>query len=154
MMRGEIAARKLLRYLEEQGLKYPSPMVRICTNLKIPVCFAPLDPFDGCYIRNKANKRLVILINSSTTTLRQFFSIAHELGHIALKHPPVAFLDNRPVEQCDPWHEVEANAFAAELLMPKHILRPMGPMTAKELARYCHVSLEAATIRVKQLGWA
>ncbi len=152
-MNGEVVARKLLQHLEERGIVYPTPMVKVCAVLRIPVCFAPLEPFDGCYMRNRANKRLLILINNKTAPRRQHFSIAHELGHIALNHPPVEFLDSTLMTPCAPWHEVEANYFASELLMPKLVLAPMGPMTPQEIARYCHVSLGAAKVRAKQLGW-
>jgi Zn-dependent peptidase ImmA (M78 family) len=153
-MQGELFARKLLRRFESLGIKFPTPMLKVCEMLRIPVFFTPLAPFDGCYISGTTNKRLLILINSASMPLRQYFSIAHELGHIFLKHPSLVFLDNsRFMSRYDLGYEAEANAFASELLMPKTVLKPMGPMTAKEIADYCHVSLEAANIRVKQLGW-
>jgi Zn-dependent peptidase ImmA (M78 family) len=149
--RAEVAARKFLEYLIGQGLAFPTSMVDVCRFLKFTLKFAPLDPYDGCYIRNKNNKRLIIIINSKRSAYRQLFSIAHELGHIILRHPPILFMEPGKTQQS--WYETQANVFAAELLMPKNILKPLGPMTATELARYCHVSMTAATIRVKQLGW-
>ena len=143
----------MVQYLEEQGLKYPSPMLRVCRKLKIPIFYVPLDPLDGCFFRNKITKRTVILINEKSNAKRQHFSVAHELGHVVLGHPSGAFLGMRAATQEELYEESEANAFASELLMPKAILKAKGPMTAKALARYCHVSITAATIKVKQLGW-
>jgi Zn-dependent peptidase ImmA (M78 family) len=49
--------------------------------------------------------------------------------------------------------EREANAFAAELLMPKIILtREAHKYTLSELARHYVVSVQAMEIRLKELG--
>ena len=55
---------------------------------------------------------------------RQRFSIAHELGHYILDHNPV-YSDAEPEEISTPTsiNEREANAFAAELLMPEEWVR-------------------------------
>lgn len=156
-MRGEVAARKVFARLEELGMKYPYPLQDACEKLGIRVCFVPLGVCDGCYLRNKHNGRIIILINQETTrqrvsAQRQRFSLAHELGHVALRHPPLAFLGDNMVR--GPIHEIEANAFAVELLMPKSVLIAKGPMTSAQIKSFCRVSLEAATIRARQLGWA
>lgn len=156
-MRGEIAARKVFARLEELGMRYPYPLQDACEKLGIGVRFVPLGVCDGCYLRNKHNGRIIILINRNVgfkgvSVYRQRFSLAHELGHVALRHPPLAFLGDNMVR--DPLHEMEANAFAAELLMPKSVLITKAPMTPEQIKAFCRVSLEAATIRARQLGWA
>lgn len=156
-MRGEIVARKVFVRLEELGMKYPYPLQDACEKLGIGVRFVPLGVCDGCYLRNKHNGRIIILINRGAerervSVYRQRFSLAHELGHVALRHPPLAFLGDSVVR--DPIHEIEANAFAAELLMPKSVLISKGIMTSEQIKSFCRVSLEAATIRARQLGWA
>src|ERR1700676_3692211 len=71
----------------------------------------------------------IIRVNATIPQLgRKRFAIAHELGHMELKHNPGA-----PTEcgekQFIQWYktqnnsEVEANLFAAELLIPEAILR-------------------------------
>lgn len=59
----------------------------------------------------------IILLNSRMPTDRKRMTLAHELGHIVMHSDPahIHFLDDL---------EQEANAFAAEFLMPAHIIRP------------------------------
>jgi Zn-dependent peptidase ImmA (M78 family) len=74
----------------------------------------------------------VIAINPSQHRNRQRFTIAHELGHFFLHHEDqmehvdgdfrVHWRDGRSSEGVD-WNEIEANRFAAELLMPESMLR-------------------------------
>lgn len=158
MISGEVMARKVFARLEEMGLIYPYPLQIACEKLRIGIAFAPLGNCDGCYLRNRHNGRVLILINRETVNqrvsfYRQRFSLAHEIGHVVMNHPPMAFLGNVVIGDRDPRHEIEANAFAAELLMPKKILAKRGFMTPREIKLFCKVSLEAAEIRAKQMGW-
>lgn len=159
MISGKVMARKIFAQLEEMGLKYPYPLQRACEKLSIDIAFAPLGNCDGCYLRNKQNNRVLILINREAgaqrvSVYRQRFSLAHEIGHVVMDHPPMAFLGGIVIGERDPRHEIEANSFAAELLMPKKVLAAKGFMTPKEIKEFCRVSLEAAEIRSEQLGWS
>src|SRR3954470_4270018 len=71
--------------------------------------------------------RYIIGINSSHPETRKRFTIAHEMGHLVLHqldqvHVDKQFLvklrDDISSQAIDP-HEIEANAFAAALLMPE-----------------------------------
>lgn len=70
-------------------------------------------------------KRKIIIVNDNVSKGRVRFSIAHELGHYFLRHGPVALnmlnCKDRPTHQ-----EVDANAFASELLMSKPLLNKYG----------------------------
>ncbi|HKS49590.1 MAG TPA: ImmA/IrrE family metallo-endopeptidase [Amycolatopsis sp.] len=55
----------------------------------------------------------MLLINSASPTDRKRLTFAHELGHLVL-HNGLAVDDP----------EREANEFAAEFLMPSHVIRP------------------------------
>lgn len=67
-------------------------------------------------------------VNSNHAETRQRFSIAHELGHYLHGHEDYdhgkTHIEDRPTWM-DPQNrqEVEADEFAAELLMPEHFLR-------------------------------
>ena len=66
---------------------------------------------DGCtLVRQRGNRRIyVILYNArAASRRRRSFTLAHEIGHIYLEHQ-----DDSPAS------ERQANAFAAELLMPR-----------------------------------
>jgi hypothetical protein len=92
------------------------------------------------------------------------FSIAHELGHYVLGHP-----SRPPSELCSVAppragasdarnYELEANAFAGELLMPSHLLErrcevsPVSMAIPRQIARDYKVSILAAAIQFAELS--
>lgn len=114
---------ELLR--KNKVIKPPVPIDRIAENLGIEVNFAPSnDELSGALIRN--DEGIVIGVNSQHHPNRQRFTIAHELGHY-LFHKGihlhvdedflVNFRDRRSSEAIDV-EEIEANRFAAAILMP------------------------------------
>lgn len=114
-------------------------------------------------------------VNSDHNLRRQRFTIAHELGHFMLHEKSVPHMDagqggfrarlrndlsSEGVDQ----KEVEANLFAAELLMPaawlERDLKGQPPIDMFEtdslildLARSYGVSTRALTIRLTKLGY-
>ena len=93
--------------------------------------------------------------NQEEAVVRQRFTQAHELGHVILNHVTqnqprmrdVSFDNNDSVER-------EANAFAAELLMPARWLKQMyrESKSATQLAANLGVSVTALRYRLKNLG--
>lgn len=90
--------------------------------------------------------------------VRQRFTVAHELGHLMLRHGP-AFRDspdNFNVSVWDP-KEVEANRFAADILMPKdaieYLIRQKKVYSPHDMAAALNVSPIAMQFRLKNLGW-
>lgn len=82
---------------------------------------------------------------------RALFTIAHELGHLALAHRR-AF--NRDAHNtCEIWEDSEwqANTFAAEFLMPLDLIRRSGLRTAWEIEHLFGVSAQAAETRFNKL---
>ena len=129
------------------------------------------EPFSGALsgMLHRAGDHSVIGINSLHASVRQRFSIAHEIGHLLLhgsqlhvdEHAFVAFRDPESSKASDP-HEIEANQFAAALLMPPDLLRaailrlgndPDVTEAIQTLAQSFQVSQEAMTIRLKSLKW-
>lgn len=90
----------------------------------------------------------------------QRFSTAHELGHCVLGHesPDVRAICEVPHEHPDGESETQANAFAAELLMPESLLRrrcevsPVNLEPARAIAAEHKVSLMAAALRFVELS--
>ena len=96
--------------------------------------------------------------------------MAHELGHfllhkdksnVFLDEAPIFFRDERSSDGSER-EEIEANAFAAALLMPEEILREIirnKPLDAQDdvavrrLATQFGVSIQALTIRLTRLGF-
>lgn len=95
-----------------------------------------------------------IFLPTSTSPARDTFTIAHELGHIFLEHK--LNQDDeifRKVELDD--IERAANAFAAELLMPKTLFKDKFEEFGNDIARvakFFGVSQAAAMVRMSILG--
>lgn len=82
---------------------------------------------------SEANK---ILVNSLEPDTRQRFTLAHELGHFVLNHQGVNHRsDNSSVysNEQSRLNEIAANQFAAELIMPKELVRKCLIQTMKDL---------------------
>lgn len=145
----ESEALRLLRFLSIAAL--PTPLQDICDYLRINLIFMPSrTTTDAMYIHGPNGP--AIIINDSKRVNRKRFSLAHELGHYILGHGPVSFFSetrrNRHRIQ-----EVQANQFAAELLMPRPVLIRQKLVSPSEISKRCCVSFDSATIRAKQLGW-
>ncbi len=99
-----------------------------------------------------------IWFEPSEPRVRQRFTIAHELGHFVLNHGP-QFRDgvqNFNLAARD-WREREANAFAANLLMPRQAvdvaIADLGFTDIERLAQAFDVSQVAMKYRLQDLGW-
>lgn len=116
---------------------------------------------DGCEARLvRKDKRGVIRVKANSQQIgRQRFSITHELGHWEQHQGTQWFAcsaaDLRDYEKSP--EEAEANTFAAEFLMPTHLLRERCERTSpslalvKAVAEEFKVSLTSAAIRIMQL---
>ncbi len=107
-----------------------------------------------------------IFVEQSATPYRKRFSIAHELGHHFLSHLPEdgeivdqhadMFRDRHPSEKLpdqDRFKEIQANWFAAALLMPEELVRVAWEVNPNvySLAKTCNVSEEAMGYRIDAL---
>lgn len=125
-------------------------------------------PESGFTLRD--GDRIIIGINTRTSRKRQRFSVAHEIGHVVM-HPLNTLLVDHSVRM--DWRddvsslgtnkqEIEANAFAAALLMPQEMIidRVKGYTSqvssreelTSDLARVFDVSTEAMGFRLINLG--
>ncbi|KJC41503.1 hypothetical protein UP09_20675 [Bradyrhizobium sp. LTSP885] len=128
--RAREAARSILR---EFGISTPPvPIERIIKSRKIVLQYAPLDEdLSGmAYIKDGIG---IIGVNALHHPNRQRFSAAHELAHHVLHAPDIRqavhvdkgirilFRDDVSALGTEPM-EIEANAFASELLIPGELL--------------------------------
>ena len=144
----------------------PVPMDVIAKALGATLRFAPFDgELAGMLVRDEDNDRVVIGVNSLHHIHRQRFTIAHECGHLRLHQGKQVHIDrtfrvNRrddtSSQAIDP-EEIEANRFAAELLMPlKMVIKDLterdldieDESELKVLADRYRVSLQALTFRI------
>ncbi len=103
---------------------------------------------DGCtLIINRKGRRIYLVLYTNPSGRRLNFTLAHEVGHILLDHRQDGELEER-----------EANAFAAELLMPRILAReltrrlPEEAEPARELAQTFSTSLSVARLRLQHLA--
>lgn len=113
------------------------------------------------------NGRRLILVNNSQSANRKRFSIAHEIGHHLLHSDPLNVdieIHHRDIKssQGTDVKEVEANCFAASILMPERLLRSIiasggiknfSDEVIESLASKFQVSSQAMTIRLGSLGF-
>lgn len=173
--------RKLIRtqveqLLEKQRIKSASVKVeRIARTLGAEVKREPADDnLSGFLFRDVAARRAIIGVNSTHSANRQRFTIAHEIGHLLLHKGEQIHIDrldsgyyvhrrNSESSTGVNEEEVEANLFAAELLMPKKFLDAdlakheeldlFDDTVLLGLAAKYEVSLQALTYRLAYLGY-
>jgi predicted transcriptional regulator len=99
-----------------------------------------------------------IYVNAKHSEVRRRFTIAHELAHFVLHRDLIG--DGITEDALYRSHlsdavEQEANGLAAEILMPKHLVRELvrgGMRGIPELARKFNVSHQAMEFRLTNLG--
>lgn len=144
----------------------PVPVDKIAKKLKLVFCALPGDDeISGAIIREAG--RVIIAVNPAHHVNRQRFTIAHELGHYFLHAGLEQHVDenfriawrNASSSKAVNWTEIQANRFAAELLMPTRFLerdldslQEIDKRTVALLAKKYVVSPEAMKIRLSQLG--
>ena len=148
--------------------KAPVPVLEVAKKAGVTVKFGPLpDELSGFLMHDHG--QVVLGVNSLHPKPRQNFTIAHELGHHAL-HPHSNFVDHKVLFLRGPRaslamdsQEMEANKFAAELLMParflsKHLGKDSVDVEDEEriehLAQSFGVSTQALTFRLLNLDLA
>lgn len=164
--------------LREAGVTEPPiPVERIAQTLGAEVRREPFaGDISGALLREP--QRIIIGVNALHAKTRQRFTIAHELGHLVLHEGHLVHYDRAPFRinlrnavssQAVDSDEIEANRFAAELLMPEIFLKK--DMAAQQrlgvdvsddneleiltsLARCYEVSVQAMAIRLATLGFA
>lgn len=156
--------------LERAGVKEPPiPVERIAHMQGALIRYEPFEgDLSGLLFREQ--NQIVIGVNALHSKTRQRFTIAHELGHLALHNTKrlhidrdyrVYARDGRSSQADDPI-EIAANAFAAALLMPSHMLRSdlqdhaidlESDTRIQELADRYKVSVQAMTFRLINLGF-
>lgn len=120
------------------------------------------------------NNSYKIIVNSSEMKERQYFTLAHEIGHYFLHKDAITNMTDKilidgqdnyagvlfrttPLTETDRQREVEANEFAAELIMPSDKVKEIwektdGKLSVEYYAKTFNVSVSAMAIRMERLG--
>jgi Zn-dependent peptidase ImmA (M78 family) len=149
-------ARRVLRRFRKYGAE--NIIEAITEAHGIEIVSAHLEGADAQFIRI-GNKITIQISDRITDPLARRFTIAHELGHLVLGHPTqVPSRTHSPGARGASIHELEANAFAAELLMPEYLLREKFDLSLadlqvpKQISAQCRVSILASAIRFVELA--
>lgn len=110
--------RRVKNLEKKYGTKNP---YKLCKILKIKILYLDLGNIKGIYKKVLTNK--FIAINENLDEFCQKIVLAHELGHALLHHSKEvqALKDYDLFPKCNNQIELEANTFAAELLISDEI---------------------------------
>lgn len=141
--------RKAAETARDAGVEgiFPVPLEQIAKWLGYtPLTFEGEDDLSGAI--HHENKQ--IYVNRRHHVTRQRFTMAHEIAHAVLHADQGSILDYRKTMSSPDRKEMEANRFAADLLMPAAAFRSVflsrgGDM--RRVAAYFGVSEEAAKFR-------
>ena len=143
---------QLASFLAQKFVKTPVPdLVQLCRDLGLRVREVPANGFDGALVRSKAGQKGIIAVNSRLREAsRKRFTIAHEIGHYVIPHHRLLgnVCDERQIERFETRlnrPEVEANEFAAELLLPSAVLRKRFDLSALSLNQISTIASEFGT---------
>lgn len=141
----------------------PVPVDTIASELGIPVSRVNLAPdISGMIILNKVGPGYMIVVNGTHSKTRQRFTVAHEIGHFIYHRELLGkgvgdtkAYRSEGTEVPNPHitaaQERQANTFAANLLMPNHLiasLQARGIKGPKALAEALGVSEAAMRIKL------
>ena len=98
-------------------------------------------------IKEAFTKNNIIHINKTLPKTRGRFTIAHELGHILLKHNNLEHSTHTNIGL----EEYQANIFARCLLMPAIVLKEINCIEPQDIANICNVSLQSAVYRSERM---
>lgn len=165
--------------LKEAGeYRAPINVEKIAKSLgvKVTQLSAEDDDLSGFFYRDPLTGACVIGVNKDQTETRRRFTIAHELGHLKLHAFEDLHYDRRGTggvyrfrdgasAKGEVREEIEANTFAAELLMPADLIFDKledseitdiferdSDTAVRTMAKEFNVSPQALSIRMTQLG--
>lgn len=142
----------------------PVQVIDLASSLGLAPVAEPMDDHVCGLIRRKVTTPTgyQVAFNSRHALNRQRFTVAHEIGHYMFHRDllgegvgdTLAYRDDgsgMPNSHIGPTEERQANTFAANLLMPSHLiseLRAQGVVSPLDLARRLQVSEAAMRVRL------
>lgn len=133
------------------GRKALPDLTALCRDLGLRIREVPAKGFDGALIRSKAGQKGIVAVKASIfEKSRKRFTIAHEIGHFIIPHHRDLgnICEDRKIESFDSHlkqAEIEANEFAAELLLPSALLRKRFNLSEFSLPQISAVAADFGT---------
>jgi Zn-dependent peptidase ImmA (M78 family) len=169
----KMSEQRARQLLDRFGVKLPPvPVEELAQKLGARLSYEPLKGNVSGMLYRREGESPIIGVNSVHAYTRQRFTIAHEIGHLLL-HPgrPVIVdklvrvnLRDKTSGLATDAEEIAANAFAAELLMPRRFVQAeltrrmsrrvvdADEWIVEELAGVFQVSRQALEYRLNNLG--
>ena len=150
--------RQATHLLDSAGVSHEPVSLRdVVSALNLELVGKTREPFTSEAALEPLGDGRAIVPNGAGDSGRRRFAIAHEIGHFVL-HPERCRRERGgAVDEAGHGEEREADAFAAELLMPEHLVREAvrerGPDVARLADRFA-VSRKAMQARLRSLGLA
>jgi Zn-dependent peptidase ImmA (M78 family) len=146
-------------FLRRFGLDSRNRLTEIAEEFGMEVLYRPAESYDGALLRIRDARHGCIVINSRIREeSRKRFTLAHEIGHFVL---PGQQEVSAPCKQqrIENWGadlyrpELEANRFAAEILMPRGLMAEFVQSepsleSIRSIAQLCGTSLTASAVRL------
>jgi hypothetical protein len=154
-------ARALLAQLPDLDGRVPIDEIALALDIR-EIVIAPLTSIEACLQCDALKSHGQIIVNANSSAQRRRYSIGHELGHFLNERHRPANLEGFACTRRDmvaprgaerhQRQEIEANAFAIEVLTPRHLLgqnlRPGADLEhALAIAERFDISRAAATRR-------
>lgn len=145
-------AAQLANFVRQKFVQSAVPDLAIlCRDLGLRISEVPAKGFDGALTRSEGHQKGIILVNANTKERsRKRFTIAHEIGHFIIPHHRKRgnVCEDRKVDSFDRslgQAEIEANEFAAELLLPTTVLRERFALNDISFAQLSAIAAEFET---------
>lgn len=109
--------------------------------------YAPLVDVRGFYQYFQRNH--IIYIDENLSEHEKVFVCAHELGHMLMhKKANAVYMDTKTCFNTNKY-EIEANTFAAELLIPDEVIKENSKLTTEQLSRLLGYEQTLIELRLK-----
>lgn len=136
----------------------PIPVLEIAERNGVDVVFADFGNLKDKVAGFCDFKEQKLFVNDADPFSRQMFTMAHELGHWML-HRSIFEADPERYPVLPRFHEpdmndpleMEANSFAANLLVPERLLKPVRSAPVSALASTFGVSISMMEVRLKNV---
>jgi Zn-dependent peptidase ImmA (M78 family) len=155
------------RHRLQLGIEPIADLVTVVEEAGLRVAGAdlPKEDVDGAFLFVPEYNSAVALINLTKPPMRQYFTLAHEYGHLLLHRNRTEVVEHDIFRSNVP-EERQVNAFAAAFLMPKSLIdrmydeygfsrkcKPLPTYGWLVMMRRLRVSLQALAFRLYNLGY-
>ncbi len=146
------------RLLESAGVtREPVSLRDVVSALNLQLVQRTREPFSSEAALEPLGDAHAIVLSGAGDERRRRFTIAHEIGHFVLHPGSIRHERGGLVNEALRSREREADRFAAELLMPEHLVRQAVREQGVDpalLADRFQVSVKAMRVRLYRLGLA